>query len=67
MSQSIKGEAEVFEQSVWVLRAYLSEKSSLEFSIRGHTDRHLMLTQCEFSVYTQFYVLLKYVTNPNVG
>jgi len=57
----------VFEQIVWILRAYLSEKSSLEISIRDHTDTPLMLTQREFSVYTQCYVLLKYVTNPNVG
>ena len=57
----------MFEQIVWILRAYLSEKSSLEISIRDHTDTPLMLTQREFSVYTQCYVLLKYVTNPNVG
>jgi len=56
----------VSEQRVWVLHALLSEKSSLEISILGHTDRCLMLIQCEFGVYTQSYVFLSYVTNPNV-
>ena len=67
MSHSIKGATQVYEQSVWLLRAYLSEKSSLEISIRGRIDRFLTLTQCEFIVYTQYNVLLKYVTDPNVG
>jgi hypothetical protein len=45
MSQSIEEETQVLEQSVCVLHAYLSEKTSLEISIRGHTDRRLMLIQ----------------------
>ena len=55
------------EKSVWVLHSYLSENSNFDISIRGHINRLLTLIQFEFSIDTQCYVLLKYVTNPNVG
>ena len=67
MFQSIKGETQVAEKSVWVLHSYLSENSNFDISIRGHINRLLTLIQFEFSIDTQCYVLLKYVTNPNVG
>jgi hypothetical protein len=56
MSQSIKGDTQVAEQSVWFLHAFFQENRVFELSIRGHIYRHLMLTQCEFSVDTQCYV-----------